>query len=424
MMDIKIDNYMHPHIFDQSSTQMDSLHMEHFFDYPYLVELNLSNNQLWSLPLSISNCILLEHVDISNNPMSRPPAVLFSLPKLRTNPQNIIFGRNQVCTDKLAREIMNESANLNHCMFNFKEFDNSSRLVSFPPETTTLGLFQMLHPEALHLADYFVLVRTYKTYTLRIIPEEVPASLYFMPNAIWSFEIKYLPPSIPISILPLVRQYVVDQANIFKNDEKLTQLVQEIKQFKESDSSQLYNLLRNLESSPYLCSRHFTAQLITSGSPRQIQITANAEGVSMSFSPSMYFTFNPRTISFDYIKDASSNTEYHLLMCGNRALTISKESVSGLMTLFSYTTPEMEIPPKKSRKRFLEFAAKQIPKFLSGKDPRLFISDRLINPDDMDDKLNELRKFEGHVVRFVDDKSPKFVTRSKRAYSVMVKKKL
>ena len=379
-------------IYDQSGMDKKFLHMEHFFDYPYLVELNLSNNQLWSLPLSISNCILLERVDISNNPMSRPPLVLFSLPRLRTNPRNIIFGNNQECTEELAREIMKETYKLNHCFYTFRDFDSSTRIVSFPPDVTTLSLLKLLHPECANLADYIVFVRTYKKYVLRIIPEDVPASLYFIPNAEWSFEIKYLPPFIPFSILPLLKQYIFQQYEKSEKSKELEATVQFVKSFNSNDPSQLFDLVKKLEDFQQFCSRKFTAELDTQVNHKLITLYANADGVSLYSSGNSYFTFHPRTISFDYIEEITSGKNYFLLTCGNRALLINKSSLPELMILLSYTTPEMPQYTKKKQKNFLDIPSKTTTTYRKSKNPSLEHLNK-VEKDKLDNILNSLRSF-------------------------------
>ncbi|OHT02469.1 hypothetical protein TRFO_30415 [Tritrichomonas foetus] len=534
------------YIIDQSNQYITNFPMEHFFDYPYLVELNLSNNQLWSLPLSISQCILLERVDISENPMSRPPAVLFSLPKLRANPQNIIFGKNQVCTNELAHSIMEETYSLTQLRLSFLDFDSSPRIVSVAPNVTTMSLLMMIHPEVNSLKDYFVLTRAYKDYVLRIVPENVPISLYFLPNATWSFELKYLPPVILPPVLPLVKRFVYQQADIFKDDVVLQETVKDIIDFHETGKDKLYQLLANLEKVPRLSARHFTAELVVeeaeeeaetelandkdeksvsqksrvsqnsrasgrtgktngkeevsevsarsaassksgvSASPRTgksaagkeaseilenstkksffgrrnkknetieeksnasaqkvnnstekvgqkevsiesikreketsivateelvedlnkgpklLTITANAEQLSVIYSPSSYYIFNPCSISFKFVKDQSR--EYCLLMCGNRALHITDESVPNLMTLFSIALPEMPVIERKKQKRdFTCFASKQIECYLKGKDERFRMHERLYT--DVDKTLKDLRDFKGRYVIF--NKAPK-----------------
>ncbi|KAK8870986.1 hypothetical protein M9Y10_008899 [Tritrichomonas musculus] len=380
-------------------TQFDTTQ---FFDFPYLVEINLSNTNLWDLPLSISNCVLLERINISHNPMSRPPAILFSLPKLRANPHNIIFGNDQICTKRLAQNIIDECASLNHTMINLKDIDGSKRVVTCPPQTTTLSFLQMVHPE-LMFTDYIALVRTCnfdgKDYVLRIIPEKVPISLYFYPGAVWSFELKFLPPSNPIQIFPLLKNYVAEQYNKYKNDDPLLkQLNDQMQQTKEGDP----NILSELNQSRYLSSRVFKAKLPNS---KEIEISLNARNASVIFSKTSYYTFSNRSISFSYAND---NAGYIcLLVCDEKAIIIEHKSVKDLMTLFSYSTPEMDLRTKRgpsaaSKKDFLSLITTSVPSclFWNSNMSSIFTSKpQIINEEK---ELEDLRKFKGRKLRFVN----------------------
>lgn len=373
-----------------------------FFDYPYLVEINLSNANLWTLPLSISYCVLLERINISHNPMSRPPAVLFSLPKLRANPHNIIFGNDQICTRKLAQNIINECYSLNHTMLNLKDIDGSIRVITCPPQTTTLSFLQMVHPELIFI-DYIALVRTCrfheKDYILRIIPEKVPISLYFYPEAVWSFELKFLPPSSPRQVFPLLKDYVTEQYNKYKNnDPLLKQLNEQMQQAKEGDPA----ILSELKKSRYLSSRVFKAKLSNS---KEIEISINARNSSVIFSKTSYYTFSNRSISFNYVDD---NQNYLcFLVCDDKALAIQRDSVKDLMILFSYSYPEMDLNVKRSsnsaiKKDFLSLVTTSVPNCLSWNSSMSFIFSNKPQVPNEEEYLEELRNFKGKKVRYID----------------------
>lgn len=371
-----------------------------FFDYPYLVEINFSNTNLWTLPLSISYCVLLERINISHNPMSRPPAVLFSLPKLRANPHNIIFGNDQICTRKLALNIIKECDSLNHTMITLKDIDGSTRVITCPPQTTTLSFLQMVHPELIFI-DYIALVRTCKfhekDYVLKIIPEKVPISLYFYPDAVWSFELKFLPPSNPKQVFPLLKEYVNEQYLNYKNDDPLLkQLNEKLQTVKEGDPA----ILSELKKSRYLSSRVFKAKLSNS---KEIEISLNARNSSVIFSNNSYYTFSSRSISFNYVEDGPNFLCF--LVCDDKALCIERQSVKDLMTLFSYSYPEMDLKEKRNPKPkndFLSLVTTSISNCLLCDSGIPFINTGK-QPTANDEKtLDELRNFKGKQIRFVD----------------------
>lgn len=374
-----------------------------FFDYPYLVEINLSNANLWTLPLSISYCVLLERINISHNPMSRPPAVLFSLPKLRANPHNIIFGNDQICTRKLALNIINECDSLNHTMINLKDIDGSTRVITCPPQTTTLSFLQMVHPELIFI-DYIALVRTCrfheKDYVLRVIPEKVPISLYFYPDAVWSFELKFLPPSNPPQVYPLLKQYVNEQFIKYKNDDPLLkQLNEQMQNTKEGDPA----ILSELRKSRYISSRVFKAKLSNS---KDIEISLNARNSSVIFSKTSYYTFSNRSISFNYVEDDNSNF-LCFLVCDDKALCIERQSVKDLMTLFSYSYPEMDLREKrnsssKNKNDFLSLVTTTIPNCLSFNPNLSYLFSNKQPAQNEEKSLDELRNIKGLRVRFID----------------------
>ena len=388
------------YVLDESERNLTDLAPDYFFNFPFLVELNLSNNQLWSLPLSISQCVLLEHVDISENPMSRPPAVLFSLPKLRAHPENIIFGKDQQCTKELAMEIMEETIDVNHLRLNFVDFDQSTRMVSVAPNITTMGLLMMIHPEVCNLRDSFVLVRKYKKNVLRIVLENVPISLYFLPEATYWFELKFLPNQILPSILPIVKRFVYQQCDKFKTDEELVGMKREIMEFHSEEKKDLNQLLQRLESCPKLSSLHFVVKMDQTFDPdHELVITANATAVSICDSPKSFYVFNPNAINFSYVRDIESNFEYALLTCGNKALPIDEKCVKNLLPLLSITTPELPILTKRKKDLgFLKLASRQIEPYMKGKDIRFRMHEHLY--ENVDDELEYLRNFKARYVVF------------------------
>lgn len=380
---------MNRFIFHKRDHELTYLPMDFFFSYPFLVQLDLSNNQLFSLPLSISQCILLERIDISGNPMTRPPAVLFSLPKLRSNPHNIYFGKNQVCTEELAINIINDTSEIPQLSLQFEEVNIIShgnqkaiRSVTCAPDITTSLLFIMIHPEFQEFKNEILLVRKYKNHFLRIVPENVPISLYFIPGAIWSLELKYLPSKLSQCILPLVLSFIEEQMKIFPNDQVLKMNHNSILELQRNFTSFFANqVLYSLQSNWHLSSRHFKAQLRgrISGLPTDLLVTSTLDTVSICIPPSTYFVFNPSAISFDFVEDEKKpQSSTGILMCGDRGLMITDDSVTNLINLFEITLGEKSVQAfhhKQGRhigeKDFLARATRQISIYTSFKDPRL-----------------------------------------------------
>lgn len=360
---------------DLSGQDQTKLDTGIFFDNPYLVELDVSGNQLFYIPTEISNCPLLRHVDLSGNPMNRPPAVLFTIPWLRAHPENIIYGNGQVCTRELATSILADVAKLGQCLFRMTDLEGRRRKISVTAGTTSHDFFCLAHPRLAHLVSYVFIVRKYKGTVLRFMPENVPIGLYMMEGAEWSFELKFLPSDLPVSLLPALREYVEAQSkHIPTTNSEFYALKDEVMRFSGQDSM---NLLQKLQECAAMCARHFEATILNgeTGKQSKIRIVVTNDSVCIVSPPSTYYVFGPRSISFSIVQDSC------LLMCEDLVLILAPESVEKLMPLFAMTSVA---PPKDEEKqsRFMEIAAaagnifqKSRCKLFESERPRVLISD-------------------------------------------------
>ena len=72
----------------------------------------------------------------------------------------------------------------------------------------------------------------------------------------WSSELAFLPPDIPIEIMPLLKNYVNYQTSFFEDDAELQSLKQEVLDFTEGDTSALRG---KLEGYNQMCARQFSS---------------------------------------------------------------------------------------------------------------------------------------------------------------------
>lgn len=314
----------------QDSTEREKIQFlrnDLFFQYSFLLELDLSNNNLKFLPLSISQCFLLERINISYNPIVVPPLVLFSLPKIRQHPENLRFGENQKCTPFMVKSILNQSSQTNQIVIDFTEPDNSITTISVAPSTTLNELFVLTHPELSHLKDYLFIVRTVEEkYKLYLQPDTIPIAPYFYPDAKWSLELKYVPKSIIPQVLPLIKNYILQQKEIFNVDLVLTQALNFIPP-NTASSSDIKNLVNIMRKSDLFSARHFIAYL---ENDKKLDVAATNDCITVrSYNSSNYKCFKQNSISFDCI-----NTIF-LLVCGDMAVKLNKELASGLLPLFA-----------------------------------------------------------------------------------------
>ncbi|EAY23042.1 Leucine Rich Repeat family protein [Trichomonas vaginalis G3] len=310
-----------------------------FFDYSFLLELDLSNNNLHFLPLSISQCFLLERINISHNPIMIPPIVLFSLPEIRKHPENLRFGNNQKCTQKMVKQILSESSQLNQIVLNLTEPDGKITCISISPEITLHELFILTHPELSTIKDYIFIVRTVsEKYKLYLIPDLTPIAPYFYPDAKWSFELKYIPPTITPQILPLVKSYIIQQQEMHKEDMFLAQALRLLPN-DNTPQEELQQLSKKLFESELLSSRHFNVYL-DNGKKLDVGVTNDCVSVK-SANSNNYTLFKQTSISFDCVNSI------FLLVCGDLALKLNKESAASLLPLFAISIEKSQPRSKK-----------------------------------------------------------------------------
>lgn len=325
----------------------------------------MSNNNLGTLPLSLSQCSLLKHINISGNQLVRPPAILFSIPWLRTHPENIIFGDNQKCTKELAQSIIEECKSMNQCSISITDLEGNNRKLSFTPDTTSSEFFTMCHPSMSHLISNVIFVRKCGSSVLQFIPDTVPLSLYLLPNATWSFEFKYLPSHVPVSVFPLLKGFVESQLQYVEDQKTSKKISALLEQFKGDDTRDLISFL---EAVPCMCARQFHVQYMQNGryTPLTILVTNNC--VTLRFSKSLYQNFNTDSISFDYV-DRSC-----LLFCGGSALVIEEEYVPDLLPLFAMTIRKDQLKIRSEVSPFTALISKSMIAYVRGKDDRMKIT--------------------------------------------------
>jgi hypothetical protein len=247
---------------------------------------------------------------------------------LRKYPENIIYGNNIKCTKKLASDIISQSSKIGEVIIEFKEPDTSSSIFSVSADTTLYELVVLTHPELANFVDYLFLVRSFKNHDLFLNPDAMPIAPYFYPDATWSIELKFVPPTLTVPMLPLLRHYLFQQISIHKDDEYLklcSNLIPCDIDVKETDMKTLYG---KLGESQLLSSRHYLAYL---DNGQQIDIGVSPNCVSIrNASSKNYFVMDLRSLSFDCI-----NSQF-LLTFGNRALTLNKEMAFDLLPLFAF----------------------------------------------------------------------------------------
>ena len=331
---------MEKYIIDKSGQNISQFDMDYFFQYPYLVELYLSNCNLSYISPSISQCIFLEYIDISYNPMPYPPAVLFSLAKLRENPSNIIFGDEQKCTKVLAQHIIDECEYFNEVMLNFYN-GTQTRFVNCPPNISTFSLFNLLFPEFSQFSDYFFLVRKYKKNVLKIsLDKNLPISLYTFPQAVWSIELKYIPPNPSLRMLKFIQQYIESQSQAFNNDinyENATSFIHTISEYQDKNY-----IISFPENNLCFQSRRFKVFLDTCHKQVPIHILISKESAYLYIEDSdnhFYYVFDPQSISFTYIYEKNTENNILILLFGKKGISITQDSIQNIIDLISISTP-------------------------------------------------------------------------------------
>ena len=371
-------------VLDLSEQGLTEIDPAMFFERPFLVELDLSNNKLVHLPESISHCSLLRYVNISGNPMMRPPPVLFSIPGLRAHPENIVFGDGQTCSRALAQAILEDAEKLNQCVLEFIDLEGAKRRVSFTPGTSTREFFLLSHPSAPHLHEYVLLVRNCGGHVMRCALDDVPLSIYVVPDAVWSFELALLPPDMPASMRQALVAYVAAQAAVAdKNDKKFWELEKLVQNHTASD---MRALIRRLEDHLGMSSRQFVIDLVHCASKVPVRALVTKDSVALMATPGFYCAFGRQSLYFDYVENTC------LLVCDGKALIISEECLERLLPLFALTLVEIDDAEEDYRvELFQDIARTSVARYEAVKDRRFVQHHCNIQAHDLDAALDKYR---------------------------------
>lgn len=278
------------------STKDDFKNLDFFFDYPLLIELDLSRYPFFFIPPSITQCQLIKRVNITNTNFNEPPAILFALPQIRAHPENLIFGKNQHCTKELMMNIIGSCATYNQGYMIFKDNKGKLSSISYSPDMTALDFILMMYPELKYRLSNIFLVREIKlkdkTHKLYIIPDDVPMILYQYVDAIWSIEFRFVPSSLTEDIVSYM---------------------------KSAEAKSL--------------SSKYSYQAKLKNSNKAIEISISSTAASIIYSPSSYVVCDSMKIYCEYI---DGNV---LLFFGEKALVISNDSIENIYPLFKYSLP-------------------------------------------------------------------------------------
>ena len=373
-------------VIDLSGQGLTSLDSRVFFENPFLVELNLSNNEIAAVPEAISNCALLKRIDISGTQIVRPPRVLFAIPWLRAHPENIVFGEGQRCSVDLAREIVKSCRNGEQCLLNFKDLEGVTRCLAIAPDVTSLDFFTLAHPHLAHIVSYVVIVRVCGGHVLRFIPDDVPMSLYVIEGASWAFELRFLPPDISRPMIPALVQFVEAQAAFAeRHDKEFSELRASVRTFMGSN---VKPLMGRLHEHAVMCARHFSVNVMNKGSTQKITISVTNDAVCVAVSTKEYYVFPPRSLSLDYV-----NKKY-LLVCGTKGLVIARESVEQLMPLFAITSVEPDMDLRLRHSFFADIALKSMATYLNAKSDEVGSRNLGLRSHQLDQELAKYRQAE------------------------------
>lgn len=368
-----------------------------FLNYSFLLELNISGNNLNYIPLSISQCFLLEKIDISYNNIAIPPPVLFSLPNIRKNPENLIYGDNIRCTQKIVQYTLCNVSKMNQLIIKFhKPHDRATYTISVAPDTTLRELFVLLYPDLSIFYDYVILTRTVQNsnqVTLYLNINELPIGVYYYPNAIWSVELKYCPPLLNKSLIPLLKQYIIQQSITFGDDSALNMCKELLLSQNEINDDFILTIEGIIKKSRYITYRHF---IIETQSEEKLEIGISVDNVSIQPQNSQsHYIFKHSDIGFDCIN------KMLILYVGTKAIKISRNSSSELLKLLAIVLSSQGFIPDNDD---ISLGSNIADVELSLSSIYSHEAITIIPDDKVDDLLQSLREFKGELVNFERNK--------------------
>ena len=315
-------------IFDYPKDHPEINSQDFFLRYQYITELNLATYPNYFIPLSVSQCQLIETVNLSDTTFSQPPAILFTLPQIRAHPEKILLGDEQVCTRSLMLDILAGCKYYQSFSMKFKDPQqegNQYSIISFSPETTVLDFILLTHPKLAIYIQYFALVRTIqhknKAHRLFLLPDEMPLVLYQYPGATWSIELRSTPTyELPTELEPYVDFY--------------------IQRLSERQTEPIENKPRTEPTSYLNYIPTFKISLKVNKAVKEGQITVSNSTISLSVGSSTYYVFENRNVHLAFI------TGKYLLFFGKKALVLESNCISNLLPFFEYTIHPFFFPRK------------------------------------------------------------------------------
>jgi hypothetical protein len=354
------------------------LTLNFFLPYPFLIELNLSHRRNVSyLPPSISQCCLLQRIDISWTSIPRPPVVLFSIPAFRADPSRIRFGSDQSCSPELAESIISDIFLLNQCVIKFEDPRGVRRRVSFSPDTTTATFVRMTFPSLSNIIPYLFLVRLCDTSVLRIVPDRTPMSLYLYPKARWYLELHYLPGGVPIpgDSIPLLKN-LVDSRALYVQDSRLAVIQEQLNRLMgRSRDNELPRVVEEMRNCPLLTSIRSKIAVPRSGNAT---VAATNDWVAIIAGPASYYVFPTSQIVLTGYFDPDGQDTL-LLKCGQRAVQIEAGDLYTLMPVLALAAPVSGIGMEEEPSEFRQVMIEALALYFAGS------NERIKKPELMDD---------------------------------------
>jgi hypothetical protein len=338
-----------------SQTPWTSLREDYFFQFPHIAELRFAGHQLSHLPTSISQCILLERVNLAGNNFNTPPAVLFTLPLLRAQPSNIIFGHDQACTPAMMHAILDEcreDESYSQCLISFLDINDKYRRVSISPSLSVLDFFFLAHPEISFGYKHFYLIRIVDSYSLTIVIDAVPLYLYDYPGAKFSLRLRSVTPELCrlAEARFLLRDFIAPRMAPQPSAE-LAGVMQALRA-EQLTPSKVRDIITRSDAL-----MNPTVTLVLQGHRyKTVAVKVSEDAVRVIVSADQYFVFRHESVRFSFQQEGG--VDYPLICFGSKALVLDPTQIGGAVPLLTLFMPPMAPRPDGERRwRFTEIGA-------------------------------------------------------------------
>ena len=200
-----------------------------------LTSLKLSNRDSRTISNEISQCFLINSIDLSDSSLVIPPSCLASLPLILINPKKMIFHKGEIATQEILIKMIDLTYYSPDCELNFLIPSIGLIKKTFPAYTSITEVFKSIYLNYDLVNENFLLCRTFlNDFKLYLPLSNLPIGIFHIPEAIWTVSMYNIPKQQNLNLLNilLIKDFIQNRCNEHSpNQQIIDELFQKINYF-------------------------------------------------------------------------------------------------------------------------------------------------------------------------------------------------